>query len=133
MTLRIGLVAAILLAISSAAASAHHTYAMFDRTHRMSLVGEVKELDFENPHSWLRVMVRDDKGQTIVWSFEMGPPGALRRQGWTRDTVRVGDRVTLQYYPMRDGSAAGQLISVKFPDGKVLAGGPTGPGTGEED
>ncbi len=133
MILRIWLMAAILLAISTAAASAHHTYAMFDRTHRMSLVGEVKELDFENPHSWLRVMVRDDKGQTIVWSFEMGPPGALRRQGWTRDTVRVGDRVTLQYYPMRDGSAAGQLISVKFPDGKALAGGPTGPGTGEED
>jgi len=125
MTLRAGVLAGILLAAMTAAASAHHTYAMFDREHRLTLVGEVKDLQFANPHSWLRVLVRGDQGQTIVWSFEMGPPGALKRQGWTRNSVQVGDRVTLQYYPMRDGSAAGQLISVTFPDGKVLAGGPT--------
>lgn len=127
MSLRAGALGGLLLVAAwTSAAFAHHTYAMFDRTHRVTAVGDVKELEFENPHSWLRVLIRDAQGQTAVWSFEMGPPGVLRRQGWTPRSVQVGDRVTVQYYPMRDGSAAGQLISVTFPNGKMLAGGPTG-------
>ncbi|MBV8536499.1 MAG: hypothetical protein JO128_12955 [Alphaproteobacteria bacterium] len=113
-------------------AVAHHTYAMFDRTQRITLVGDVTAVEIENPHGWLRVMVRDAQGQTVVWSFEMGAPGALRRQGWMPGMLQRGDHVTVQFHPMKDGSAAGQLISVVFPDGKKFAGGPTGGDTGDE-
>jgi hypothetical protein len=124
--LKVGVVlSGLLLTGIATPALAHHSFAMFDRTNRVTMNGEVKQLDFENPHSWLKVAIKTEQGQATVWSFEMGPPVVLRREGWAPTTVNVGDQITVQFYPMRDGSSAGQLISVKFPDGKVLAGGPT--------
>jgi hypothetical protein len=122
MTLRTFAFAMALMAALTSRVWAHHSFAMFDRDQRVTLVGDVKELEIENPHSWLRVLVRGDQNQTLVWSFEMGPPGLLRRLGWSQDVVQVGDRVSVQFFPMKDGSSAGQLISVTFPDGKKLAG-----------
>jgi hypothetical protein len=117
---RILLCAVLALAGLPAAASAHHSFAMFDNSRTETIVGAVKEFEMINPHGWLRVAVVDAQGRANEWSFEAGGPGQLQRQGWTQTTVRPGDKVTVQMHPLRDGSYGGQLVSVTLPDGKVL-------------
>ena len=117
---RILLCAALALAGLPAAASAHHSFAMFDRTRTDTIVGAVKEFEMINPHGWLRISVVDAQGRANEWSLEAGGPGQLQRQGWTQTTVHAGDKVTVKMHPLRDGSYGGQLVSVTLPDGKVL-------------
>jgi len=119
--LALPIAAALLLA---APASAHHSYAMFDRGKTLTLTGYVKEFDMVAPHGWLKVVVLSGAEPAKVWSLEMGPPGILARQGWTAQSVQAGDAVSVRLHPMRDGSFGGQLISVKLASGKTLAGGP---------
>ena len=108
---------AILLA---APALAHHSFAMFDADKTVELSGTVKEFQWTNPHSWLQVMVNDKDGKPVEWSLEMGGPGGLARQGWKPKTVVAGDKVTVWAHPMKDGSAAGQFLSILLPDGRKL-------------
>jgi len=112
-----GVVAA---AVSATAALAHHSFAMFDADKTVELVGTVKEFQWTNPHSWLQVVVTDDKGQPVEWSLEMGSPGGLARQGWKPKTVVAGDKVTVRHHPLKDGSPGGQLLSVVLPNGTKL-------------
>ena len=102
------------------AASAHHSFAMFDRDRTETIGGTVKAFELINPHGWLRVMVPDAKGTPNEWSLELGGAGILGRAGWTADAIHAGDKVTAKIHPLRDGSYGGQLISVTLPDGKVL-------------
>lgn len=101
-------------------AFAHHSYAMFDQTRTESIVGTVQGLELISPHGWLRVLSVDAKGAANEWSMEMGGPGQMRRAGWAEDTVKPGDKVTVQIHPLRDGSFGGQLVSVTLPNGAVL-------------
>jgi hypothetical protein len=101
-------------------ASAHHSFAMFDRTQTESIAGTVKEFDLINPHGWLRVMVPDAQGNENEWSVEMGGAGQVARVGLTPDAIHAGDKVTVQIHPLRDGSYGGQLVSVTLSSGKVL-------------
>lgn len=115
----------------AAPALAHHSYAMFDRSRTVAMTGQVKEFDMIAPHGWLVVVAQGaDRPQT--WSFEMGPPRSLERQGWTASSVQAGDQVELRFHPVKDGSFGGQLVSVRLPDGKMLAGGPTSRLGGDE-
>ena len=112
--------AAVAAALFAAPALAHHSFAMFDADKTVELVGTVKEFQWTNPHSWLQVMVTDAKGETKEWSLEMGSPGGLARNGWRPKTVVSGDKVTVSIHPLKDGSAGGQLLKVKLPDGREL-------------
>ncbi len=103
-------------------AGAHHSFAMFDRSRTETISGTVKEFELINPHSWLRVVVADDKGVRSEWPLELGGAGQLERQGWTQNAVRTGDKVVVRLHPLRDGSYGGQLVSVTLPDGQVLGG-----------
>jgi hypothetical protein len=109
-----------LAALIAAPALAHHSFAMFDADKTVELNGTVKEFQWTNPHSWLQVMVTDDKGVTKEWSLEMGSPGGLARNGWRPKTVVAGDKVTVSLHPLKDGSPGGQLLKVKLPDGREL-------------
>ena len=111
-------------------ALAHHSFAMFDRGKTLALTGAVTSFEMVNPHGWLKVAVQDGD-KTHTWSLETGPPGVMRRAGWTPMTVAEGDKVTVKLHPMKDGSYAGQLVSVVLPTGKTIAGGPTA-GNGED-
>ena len=102
------------------AASAHHSFSMFDRSRTDTITGTVKEFDLINPHGWLRVMVSDARGAQNEWSLELGGAAQLRRYGWSQESVRVGDKVAVQLHPLRDGSYGGQLVSVTLPNGQVL-------------
>ena len=116
-------VAAALLAAYPA--FAHHSFATFDLTRDITLVGTIKEVQFTNPHVWLQVLVPDGKGGQREWSIEAGAPGMLLRTGWKPNTLKPGDRVTVVTHPARNGTPNGSLMRVTIPDGRTL--GPGGP------
>jgi hypothetical protein len=104
-------------------AAAHHSFAMFDQDKVVTLEGTVKEFEWVNPHSWLYVMVSDGAGAPKEWAVEMASTAAQTRAGWKADTVKVGDKVTVQLNPLKDGTRGGTIVSVTLPDGKKLGGG----------
>ena len=118
-----GLAVAVVLACAAATpASAHHSFAMFDNAKTATIDGTVKEFEWVNPHSWIHIMTVNAAGKPEEWAFEMGSPGQLATQGWTKDTVHVGDKVSVSYHPMKDGSHGGSQTGVKLPDGKTMGG-----------
>ena len=102
------------------AAQAHHSFAMFDNTKEVSLVGEVKAFEWTNPHCWVRVVVKSDKGAPVEWDIESASPNLLHRSGWTRTTLNPGDHVTIVVHPLKDGTNGGSLTRVTLPDGQVI-------------
>ena len=112
---------AIEVAAFVAPAFAHHSFAMFDAQKTISLEGTVKELEWTNPHAWLRVMVDDAKlGRPVLWAFEMSSPGRLTTMGMRADSVHPGDKVSVTFHPMKDGSRGGQFMQAVLPDGKAI-------------
>ena len=93
-----------------APAFAHHSHAMFDERTTTQVTGVVKEIEWVNPHSWLHLVAMDETGKVpVTWSFEMGALVRMAREGWTKDTVKVGDKVELSFHPLKDGSRGGQF------------------------
>lgn len=109
---------------------AHHSFAMFDLTKEITLVGRVKEVQFTNPHVWIQIMVASGRGAPVEWSIEAGAPGMLLRTGWKPSTLKSGDSVTIVTHPARSGAPNGSLVRVTLADGRVL--GPGGPPTPEK-
>jgi hypothetical protein len=105
-----------------APASAHHSYAMFDANSLVTFDATVKEFQWTNPHSWLQVMILDDKGVAQEWSLELGPLVALHRWGWKPHSLNPGDKVKVSLNPLRDGSRGGRLMSIVLPGGETLSG-----------
>jgi len=114
-------VAGALLALAAAApALAHHSYAMFDAAQNKQLDGVVQDFKWTNPHSYIEVLVTDDKGQTQKWGVECGSPAQLVKAGWRSSSLRPGDHVVLTVHPLRSGEYGGSFVSVQTADGKVL-------------
>lgn len=104
-------------ALAGAAASwpvyAHHSFATYDRSQTLTLKGTVKSFQWTNPHCVVWIMVQPEGGgEPQEWSIETTSPGVLTRGGWTRNSIKAGDPVTVEYYPLRDGSHGGGLRSV---------------------
>jgi hypothetical protein len=98
-------------------AHAHHSFAVYDRSKVLTLKGNVKTFQWTNPHCVIWVLVQPDGGgDPQEWSFETTSPGVLTRGGWTRNSVKAGDRVSVEFYPLRDGSHGGGLNSVTLLD-----------------
>ena len=94
---------------------------MFDQSKQVSLKGTVTEFQWTNPHAFIHVEVANDAGGKETWDIELNSPNNLKRQGWSSDSVKPGDKVTLVANPLRDTSHKGGLfIAVTLPDGKVL-------------
>jgi hypothetical protein len=97
--------AAVLAACASGQAVAHHQFAAeFDRNQRIELTGIVTHVNWTNPHVWVHFIVLDDEGQAEDWAFEMGPPHALQRRGWRRETLQIGEEISVEGALARDGS-----------------------------
>jgi len=119
-------VAAIAVGIA-APALAHHSFAMFDADKTLTMAGTIKEFEWVNPHSWMHVTIQDPAtGKPAEYSFEMGSPGQLGSKGMKPDSVHPGDKVTIRFHPLKDGSRGGQYMSLTMADGKVW--GNPGPG-----
>jgi uncharacterized protein DUF6152 len=113
--------AAIALSAFAAPVSAHHSFAMFDASKNVTLQGTVKEFEWTNPHSWLRVMVVDPaSGKTVLWALELSSPARLTTMGMHADSVKVGDVVSVSFHPMKDGTRGGQFIQAVLPGGKSV-------------
>jgi len=96
------------LAVSEPAA-AHHSFALFDITKTVSLQGTVKQFDWTNPHSWIKLDVVGP--QAGEWMIELPAAAALARQGLTKNFLKVGDKVILRVNPLKDGGKGGIIES----------------------
>jgi hypothetical protein len=114
------------LALYSAAAFAHHSPIVFDRTRQITIEGVVTEFKWSSPHSWIHVDVKDEKGVVGNWGVEMNPASLLARAGWRATTVKPGDKVSVTVYPLRNNERGGQYIAIKLPDGRTLGEKPDG-------
>ena len=105
----------------TAAAQAHHSYAMFDLTRSEAIRGTLKAVEWGNPHVWIWVVRTDGHGTAASYGFETISPGELIRfYGWKKSSLRIGDTLTLEYAPLRSGRDGGALMRITLPDGQVL-------------
>jgi hypothetical protein len=96
-------------------AYAHHSTAMFDFGKTVEISGTIKSFEWTNPHTWTVVTVgKADYG------LEGMSPNYLSRNGWSKRTLKMGDKVTMKVHPLKDGRKGGFMVSVTLPDGKVL-------------
>ena len=102
----------------------HHSFdAEFDRNKPVTLKGSVTRVDWGNPHIWVFMDVKDETGKVSNWGVEGGAPNALFRNGWRKDSLKVGDIVTVEGFRGRDGSQRANANRVTLPDGRrVFAG-----------
>jgi hypothetical protein len=114
------LVAAAVLA-GSAPLLAHHSFAaQYDRTKPHTISGTVTKMEWQNPHIYFYVNVKDAAGKDTLWAVEGMAPNGLYRQGWRKDTVKVGDVVTVEGWLARDGSNLLNMGAAKMADGRQI-------------
>jgi hypothetical protein len=111
-----------LVAVTTAAA--HHSYAMFDGTRTLKVVGTVAKIEWTNPHVFIWAYVPNAKSESgyDLYAFENGAPTALAREGWSKTTFATGEPVTIEYWPLRDGRTGGHFAAATRADGSVVRG-----------
>jgi hypothetical protein len=117
------------LLLAATQSMAHHSYAAFDKNKIVTVKGAVYAWEMGNPHGYLWVIVKDPQGSSHTWGLESPSPSVLLRQGWSKYSVKVGDVVTVELNPLRDGRNGGSLLQLQLADGRVLSTGPL-PGAG---
>jgi len=111
----------VFLTAMTSPAIAHHSYAMFDSDQEVTQTGVVKRLLWTNPHSILIISIADADGELTDYYYEANGPGYLARNGWSRESVKPGDEITVVSHPLRDpDGAGGDLLTVTLPDGSIL-------------
>ena len=120
-------IALLLLASWTSQAFAHHSFAMFDATKSQSKKGVVKEIEWTNPHVWVRLTVQED-GKEVVYNYEGAAIAVLKRVGWLHDSVKVGDAVTVVGHPYKDGRHGGSIDHLVLANGQNLGTGDAIPG-----
>ena len=106
------------------AAQAHHSYAMFDGTKTLTVSGTVAKLEWANPHVYVWVYVANSAAPSgyDLYAFENGSTGVLARLGWSKSTFEAGEKITVEYWPLKDGRTGGHFIKATHADGRVAAG-----------
>jgi len=124
---------AALICLGSSLALAHHSYAMFDLSKSVFVSGTLAKHEWVNPHTfvWLYVEKADQPGKYDLYAFENGPITMLMRYGWTKDTLRVGEKLTVQYFPLKDGRTGGSFVKAIHEDGAESIGDEFAPGVAD--
>jgi len=132
MTTQRSLIATVALFVAAAIpAAAHHSFASeFDSNQPVTIRGTINKMDWVNPHTWIYVDTKSADGSVTTWRFEMGPPNALLRMGWRKDSIPPGTEVEITGYRAKDGNAVANAKTVKLPDGRELFTGGSAPGAG---
>jgi len=132
MKAKLGLIVAAAAAAFWAAAPglAHHSFAAeFDSNSPIDLTGVVTKVEWMNPHTFIYIDVENDTGGYDNWALEMGSPNGLMRRGWTRDSLQIGDEVSVAGSRAKDGSFKGNVRSVILSTGERLFAGSSQPDT----
>jgi hypothetical protein len=95
---------------------------MFDYNKDVTIMGEVKELQWTNPHIHLLVNVPNGRGGMVEWDVEGGTPGNLRRNGWSREVVKAGEKISVVIHPLKNGTSGGMLVRASRGDGTAIGG-----------
>ena len=111
------------LLAQSAPLLGHHSFAAeFDANQPVKLTGAVTKVEWVNPHIWFYVDVKDETGKITNWAWEMGSPNVLLRLGWTRNSLKPGQVVTVEGSRAKDGSNVANARSVMLDGKRILAG-----------
>jgi len=122
---------AVLALMATAQLWAHHSFAAeFDANKRVTLKGVVTNVDWRNPHIYVYLNVKDDSGKVTEWACEFGPPNVLMRQGWSRNTLKEGDEVSIDGATAKDASNRCNARSVTLASGRTVLGGSSEEGGG---
>ena len=112
------------LLVAALPALAHHAFvAQYDASKSTTLHGVVTKVEWTNPHARFYVDVKDKSGKVTNWNLELASPNALRRLGWTRDILKVGDQVSVFVAPAKDGTKMANARTVTLSDGRKMVAG----------
>jgi len=108
----------------SGSAAAHHSFAAeFDRSLPVTVMGTVTKVEWANPHARFYIDAKDDAGKTVNWDFELGSPNGLMRRGWNRNSMKIGEVVTVTGHRAKNNPLVGNASTVTLVDGKRLFAG----------
>jgi hypothetical protein len=112
---------------------AHHAFsAEFDDKKPLKLVGRVTKMEWINPHAWIHMDVKGEDGKMVSWMVELGPPNALLKRGWNKNSLPEGTQIIVDGYQSKDGELRLNGRDLTFPDGKKLFAGSSGTGAPDE-
>jgi len=115
------------LLLASSPARAHHSFAAeYDSKQEITLKGVITKVEWTNPHIYIYIDVKDADGHVTNWSLEGYPPNTLKRTGFARDLLKVGDEITITAYKAKDASFSGAGREITFTDGTKKFAGPAG-------
>ena len=120
------------LLLAELPALAHHAFAaVFDFKKPVKLTGTVTKIEWQNPHTWFYIDVKDEGGNVANWGMEMGSPNLLIRAGWNRNSLKIGDVVSVEGFRAKDGSYNGnaQVVVLTNTGQRLFAGSSAGPPT----
>ena len=113
--------AAVAMLLAGRPALAHHSFAAeFDADKPVKLTGTVTKIEWTNPHAYFYIDVKDASGKVTSWGLEMGSPNGLMRQGWSRNSMKVGDVVSIEGSQAKDGAKLANARSVVLSNGQKL-------------
>jgi hypothetical protein len=101
------------LLLGASPAAAHHSFALFDVSKSVTLEGTVKQFEWTNPHSWIRLSVIGANDQPEEWLVELPAAASLAREGWNKNYLRSGERISVRINPLKNGMKGGSLQSFR--------------------
>ena len=115
------LIAAAGLLLAAFPAAAHHSFAAeYDRNKPVKLTGTISKFDLTNPHSWIYIDVKGADGKVANWGFETASLISLYRKGFKKDTLKIGETVTIEGFLAKDGTHTGNGQKLTLPDGSTV-------------
>ena len=107
--------------LASSPALAHHSTAEYDMATLTAIKGTVTAFEWSNPHAYIHIQVKDDKGNVVEWTAELASLGMLSRVNWKRDTVKLGDEITIYGNRAKNGKTLMRLDKIGFANGQELS------------